>query len=259
VSGPEHSEAATTVQCRFVRGRYALLCHADFGPVFMDLYLHLGSLGVVLDGGADGKLKLLLAAVTLHAASRPRAETIAWTLHLEDERLNLFAVAENPTGRVMGQVFNRMVKSLPGNVLHAETAVAGGAQRRSSVDFTGGGVIDAVTAFFAQSEQRGARFFELGGDCFALLTAQPDCDEEWLGAVTADEVAGLADDRERPPLETRSYRFECGCTPERIAAAISPAVRGDLDGFFGHEDHVRVTCPRCGVVHEIGRSEFGGA
>lgn len=257
MSGADHSEAAA-VQCRFVRGRNALLCHADFGPVFVDLYLHLGGLGVVLDGGADGKLKLLLAAVTLHAASRPRAETIAWTLHLEKERLNLFAVAENPTGRVIGQVFNRMVKSLPGNVLHAETALAAGSQRRSSVDFTGGGVADAVAAFFAQSEQRGARFFELGGDRFALLTAQPDCDEAWLASVAASEVEALTE-LSVPPLETRLYRFECGCTPARIAQAIGPAVRGDIDGFFGDEQHVRVTCPRCGQVHEIGRGEFGGS
>ena len=70
-------EGVVLVDCRFVRERNALLCSADFGPLFMDMYLHLGQNGVVLGGGADEKLKLLLAALVLHAASRPQADTCA--------------------------------------------------------------------------------------------------------------------------------------------------------------------------------------
>lgn len=248
--------SAVPVECRFVRGRNALLCAADFGPLFMDLHLHLGGLGVVLDPSAAERLKLLLAVLTLHAAARPRAETLAWTVHFEDERVNLFAVAENPTGCVTGQIFDRMVRSVHGNVLHAETAAAHGARRRSSVDFFGG-VLEAAAAYFRQSEQRAVRFFELGGDDFALLSAQPDCDLPWLEDLIAEDVADVIREDVRPPMETRIYRFECGCSPERIAAAIGPAVRGDLDGLFGDEDVVRVSCPRCGLAHELGRGDFG--
>lgn len=249
-------DGETSVECRFVRGRNALLCSADFGPMFLDLYLHLGQTGVVLGGGADEKLKFLLAAISLHAASRPHHETWAWTVHLEREKTNVFAVAENPTGRVTGQVFLENVRLSGGNVLHAEVAVPSGVRRRSSVDFEGADILSAAASYYGRSEQRPGRYFELEGDRFALLAAQPDCDTAWLEAVEVGEVRALADDTSRPPLESRSYRFACGCTAERVAGAVAPALRGDLDGIFAGEPCITVTCPRCGLRHELARHLF---
>jgi molecular chaperone Hsp33 len=250
-------EGATLVECRFVRGRNALLCAADFGPMFMDLYLHLGQTGVVLGGGVDEKFKLLLVALTLHVATRPQAETCAWTLHLEDQSLNLFAVAENPRGHVTGQVFTENVRATGGNVLHAEVAGAGGERRRSSVAFRGDDILRAAGEYYERSEQRPARYFELGGDRFALLAAQPDCDTPWLEAAGEAEVRALLEDNPVPPMETRLYRFLCGCSPARVAEALAPALRADLDGIFGGDSHITVTCPRCGVRHELPRELFG--
>jgi molecular chaperone Hsp33 len=97
----------------------------------------------------------------------------------------------------------------------------------------------------------------------ALLVAQPDCDLAWLDQVSSEEVALLAADDSRPPMETRVCRFACGCTPEKIAAAIGPALAGRLDELFDGDPQIRVTCPRCGARHEIGREAFatesGGA
>lgn len=257
MSEPVADDGIVRVACRFVGGRNALLCEGDFGPVFVDLYLQLGQNGVVLEGGLDEQLKHLAAALVLHAASRPRDETCAWTVHFDEPPgLNLFAVAENPTGRVTGRILTGDVRQTGADVLHAETAATGRARRRSSVEFAGRDVLKAIDAFYARSEQRMARFFALGGDRFALLAAQPDCCEEWLACTDADEVRRLADDRSRPPMETRHYRWECGCSPEKIASAIGPALRGDLDGVFAGEDSIRVDCPRCGSRHEIGRAEF---
>jgi molecular chaperone Hsp33 len=250
-------EGLTRVECRFVRGRNALLCAADFGLMFMDLYLHLGQTGVVLGGGVDEKFKLLLAALTLHVATRPQAETCAWTLHLEAESLNLFAVAENPRGHVTGQVFTENVRATGGNVLHAEVAGAGGERRRSSVAFRGDDILRAAGQYYERSEQRPARYFALGGDRFALLAAQPDCDTPWLEAAGAAEVQALLEDNPVPPMETRLYRFLCGCSPARVAEALAPALRADLDGIFGGDSHITVTCPRCGVRHELPRELFG--
>ena len=250
-------EGSVVVACRFVSGRNALLCAADFGPMFMDVYLHLGQTGVVLGGGADERLKLLLAALTLHAASRPHAETCAWTLHLEAEKMNLFAVAENPTGHVTGQVFTDNVRATGGNVLHAEVAGPGGERRRSTVDVGGPDILAAAAGYYARSEQRPARYFEFGGDQFALLAAQPDCDTPWLESVDTEEVRVLAADESRPPMEQRAYRFFCGCSPRRVAAALEPALRHDLDGIFGGDTHITVTCPRCGTRHELARELFG--
>ncbi len=249
-------EGAAVVACRFVRERNALLCSADFGVVFMDVYLHLGQNAVVLGGGADEKLKLLLTALTLHVASRPHADTCAWTMHFEAEKMNIFAVAENPSGHVTGQVFTDNVRSAGGNVLHAEIAGACGERRRSSIDFRGADIFAAAAGYYARSEQRPARYFDLGGDRFALLVAQPDCDEDWLAAVGTDEVRALADDGSHPPMEMRRYCFFCGCSPERIARVLGPALQRDLDGTFGDDTHITVTCPRCGTRHELSRELF---
>lgn len=254
---PAAEESAVRVICRYVRGRNALVGAADFGGMFMDCYLHLGQTGVVLGHGVDGKFKLMLAALTLHAAMRPRAETCAWTLHLEGERLNIFAVAENPTGHVTGQVFAEHVRATGHSLMHAETATADGPRRRSTVDLPPvTGVLAAAESYYRQSEQRPARFFDLGGDDFAVVAAQPDADLDWLQAVGADEVRALWRDDSRPPLETRVYRFCCGCTPGRVAQAIGPALRGQLDEIFGGEEHIRVSCPRCGTRHEMARELF---
>ena len=248
-------DSAIRVACRFIRGRNALLCAADFGPVFMDLYLHLGQTNVVLAQGMDEKLKMLLAVLTLHAAASPRAVTCAWTVHLEERGANLFAVAENPAGIVTGQAFARQVRAVGGNVLHAETASAEGLRRRSSVEFAGENLLVAAERYYAGSEQRPGRYFALGGDAFALLVAQPDCDTAWLASVGGEEIRMLSEDGSKP-LETRVYRLACGCTVEKIAAAIGPALRGDLDEIFGEDTHIRVSCPRCGTKHEIARAVF---
>lgn len=251
-------EGLVSVECRFVRERNALLCAADFGPVFMDLYLHLGQSGLVLASGTDEKLKQFLGVVALHAASRPRAETCAWTLHLEKDGLNLFAVAENPTGHLVGQAFSRNVKSVGRDVLHTEASDAGGARRKSVVDLPGGDILQAADAYYEKSEQRPARFFSLGGDSFAVVVAQPDCDLPWLAGLDAAAVASLLEEeRRRAPLEMRVFRFACGCSPTKIAAAIGPALRGSLEDVFGDASHLSVSCPRCGLKHEISRDVFG--
>jgi molecular chaperone Hsp33 len=257
-NGPIESETAQVlVSCRFVRGRNALLASADFEPIFVDCYLHLGQSGVVLAGGADEKLKQLVALLALCGATQPRTETLAWTVHFESEEMNLFGVAENPSGRVVGRVFSQNVRLRGTNVLHAETASANGSRRRSSIDFSGDSILRMAEHFYAQSEQRPARFFELDGDHFAVLMAQPDCDLDWLSSVSSSDVCALIGDPSQPVLETRRYSFSCGCNAARIASAIGPAISGELDALFGADEYINVECPRCGVRHEIARDAFG--
>lgn len=252
----ESSDAAhALVACRFLRDRNALLVSGDFEPVFVDCYLHLGAAGVVLRDGTDETLKSALAVVALCAATRPRRESLAWTLHFEEQALNVFVAAENATGHLVGRVFARNVRSVGADVLHAETAGGAGERRRSSLPFKGG-VLAAAEQFYARSEQRPGRFFALGGDVFAALLAQPDCDTAWLGAVGAGEIAALAADEDLRPIEVRHYSFCCGCTPQRIASAIGGALRGQLGEIFGAERHINVDCPRCGLRHELPRELF---
>lgn len=255
IAGENETDQAQVV-CRFLAGRNALLVSGDFGPVFMDCYLHLGRAGVVLRDGTDELLKRSLAAIALYGATRPRNEILAWTLHLEAEELNVFVAAEIALGHLVGRVFCGNVRNVGGNVLHAEIAGPENVRRRSSVDFEGSDALDAAARFYAQSEQRPGRFFYLGGDMFAALVAQPDCDTGWLESVSRDEVFALISDDSRPPLEVRKYAFACGCTPEKIAAAIGGALQGQLDEIFGGDSHINVDCPRCGLRHELPRGLF---
>jgi len=59
--------------CRFERDRNALLGAADFGMMFMGCRLHLRQNSVIFAGGVDKKLKLLLAALTLHSSAQSEA------------------------------------------------------------------------------------------------------------------------------------------------------------------------------------------
>ena len=86
--------------------------------------------------------------------------------------------------------------------------------------------------------------------------AQPDCDVDWLQGVSAEEVAGMVSDNSLPPLEVRRCMFCCGCTPEKIAAAIGGAVCGRLEEIYGQDAHINVDCPRCGLRHELPRELF---
>jgi molecular chaperone Hsp33 len=244
------------LDCRFVAGRNALLVSGEFAGVFMDCYLHLGRAGLVLRDGTDELLKQSLAALALYAASRPRNETLAWTLHFEAKGLNVFVAAENATGHLVGRVFSGTVRSVGTNVLHAEVAGGVGIRRRSSVDFVGDDVLQAAARFYAQSEQRPGRFLYLGGDGFAALVAQPDCDVGWLEGVSVEEIREMILDDSRSPLEVRRYAFCCGCTPEKIADALGGALRANLDEIFGTDSHINVDCPRCGLRHELPRSLF---
>ena len=251
----ESADGETAVTSRFLRDRNALLVSGDFGPVFVDCYLHLGGAGMELKDGTDEILKSALAVVALYAATRPRDETLAWTLHFETEGINVFVAAENRSCHLVGRVFGENVRSVGGDVLHAEIAGGKGERRRSSVQFAGG-VLAAAEEFYSRSEQRTAKFFALGGDVFAALFAQPDCDTEWLEAAGETEVKSLLSVESRASLEVRHYAFCCGCTPEKIAGAIAGALSGKLEEIFGGDRHINVDCPRCGIRHELPRELF---
>ena len=252
----EDNAEQTLVACRFIADRNALLVSGDFGPVFMDCYLHLGRMGVVLRDGADEILKQSLASLALYASTRPHNETLAWTVHFETEELNIFATVENSTGHLAGRVFSGNVRSVGGNVLHAEVARPGQALRRSSVDFAGIDVLRAAGRFYAQSEQRPGKFCWLEGDVFAALVAQPDCDTAWLESASTADIAELCAEDALPPLELRRYVLRCGCTPEKIARAIATPLRGRLEEIFGGDSRINVDCPRCGLRHELPRDLF---
>lgn len=252
---PEVPNAATGLEVRsyFVRGRNALLTRADFGELYVDYYLHQGQHGYQHRPEHDGLLKQALAAITLHSASRPWNESIAWTIHLSQPLLNLFVAGDNRLGTVVGQLFTENVKEDGQQLFVADVVRERADSRRSAVEFEGKDIFRAVEQYYAQSEQRPARFFQYGPEDFVFVSAQPQCDLAWLASLDDAAIMTLDQREELSLLELRRYRWECGCTQSRMFALLANVMRTDPDGLFGEDPVLRISCPRCGARHTVTR------
>ena len=89
-----------------------------------------------------------------------------------------------------------------------------------------------------------------------MVSAQPDCDIEWLESLDNAAIATLDSDAELSLLEKRSYRFECGCTQARMMDLLGPVFQRQGNELFGDEETIRIHCPRCGARHVITRESL---
>ncbi len=89
-----------------------------------------------------------------------------------------------------------------------------------------------------------------------MLTAQPECDLEWLASLSEEGARSLDKDEELSLLETRRYVFDCGCTADHIVGRLAVLGGADRAALFEGEDQIRVDCPRCGAYFEITREMF---
>jgi molecular chaperone Hsp33 len=246
-------EAGLEVRSYFVRGRNALVTRADFGDLYVDYYLHQGQHGYQHEPAHDELFKKALAAITLHCASRPRNEASAWTIHLQEPLLNLFVAGDSRQGTVVGQLFTENVKADASQIFIADVVRGSQGTQRSAVDFAGQDLFRAVERYYSQSEQRLGRFFSHGPEDFVFVSAQPQGDLEWLEKLGAEAILTLDRDEQLSLLERRYYRWECGCTQERMMAVLASVMRSDPEGLFGSDPVVRISCPRCGARHKITR------
>ena len=253
---PNTADAGLEVRTHFVRNRNALVARADFGELFVDYYLHLSANQIKVEPEHDAIFKRALAAFTLHCASRPRNEVTAWTINFQLPLVNVFLTGDNTTGAVTGRVFAENVKEGPENLFFADVVRGNQPKRRSAVTFTGADAMVAAEKFYTQSEQRGARYFQLGEEEFALVTEHPDCDLAWFQALTADGVKALDQGETLALLERRIYRWHCGCNQERMMEVLAPTMKQDPVALFGDDPKVEIRCPRCGARHTITRESL---
>jgi molecular chaperone Hsp33 len=251
---PAEPISGAEVTIDFVRHRNVLVVRGDLGPLFVDYYLHLADHKLKPAPEHDALFKELLAAFALHCASRPRFEHLAWTVGLQDPRLNLFVTGDNEDCTLAGRIFTENVREAEKNVFYSDLMPRRGAEkRRSVVNFEGAQLFRAVETYYAQSEQRTARYFDLGEDNYAMLVSHPDCDEAWLQGVDLAAVKTLAETETLARIERRAYRWNCGCTQQKILGALAPAARDDVAGLFGEDEALHVQCPRCAATHFISR------
>jgi molecular chaperone Hsp33 len=250
---PNTADAGLEVRTYFVRNRSVLLARADFGDLFVDYYLHLSANQIRVAPEHDAMFKRALAGFTLHCASRPWNEMTAWTINFQSPLVNLFLTGDNENGAVTGRVFDENVKEGPESLFFADVVRGNQPKRRSMVSFDGDDPLKAVEKFYAQSEQRRARYFQIGEEEFVMVTEHPDCDLPWLDALTADQIRGIDQTDTLVLMERRIQRWHCGCNQRRMLEVLAPSMKEDPEALFGNEAKLEIRCPRCGARHTVTR------
>ena len=251
---PVSEPNGSVVTVDFVRHRNALLVRGDLGPLFVDYILHLADQELKYTPEQTQIFRDSLAAFALHCVSRPKGEHIAWTLNFQSPRLNVFLTGDNEDHFVTGRLFTENIREAAHNVFYSDGMARRGAEKqRSVVNFDGPDAFRAAEAYYATSEQRLARYFDLGEDQYALLISHPDCDEAWLKSAALSTVRALAETETLARIERRLVQWRCGCSQAKILGTLAAAARPDMDGFFGADESLRVQCPRCAATHVITR------
>ena len=253
---PDPNASIVDVRTYFVRGRNALLARADFGPLYLVYYLHLADQHLRYEDEHDAMLKDAMAAMTLHLASRPQDEVSAWTLNFHDPRLNLFTTGKSRPGAVTGRVFTEDVRDFGKNILISQTTRPDVAPLQSMIEFTTDDIFRSVEQYYEQSEQRPTRIFRRDEEDIVMISAQPDCDLDWLAGLKEEDIAELDTKEPLALLEQRPYIFHCGCSVERLYPIIAKLGEDDLEYLFGGDDTVTLQCPRCAARYVSPRSHF---
>ena len=241
------------VESIFVRHRNVLAIRAQFTPVYTDHYLHLMQHELRYPEDLDQMLKDLLAGLTLHLVARPWAETIAWTVNLRAPRVNLFVTGSSIPEMITGRLFTEDVRETDRDLFYSQTTTKPGEQARTStLQIDGKDPLYWIEQYYMQSEQRPARMFRLPDETFVLVAAQPDFDQEWFDSLDVAQVAEIEQTQETKLLETRKFRFHCGCDLDKILPILG-GWREKPDELFGDAEQIVIQCPRCAARYFVGR------
>ena len=66
-------------------------------------------------------------------------------------------------------------------------------------------------------------------------------------------MSDLAKQETLARIEQRTYFWYCGCSQQKILAALAPMARADIKDLFGESETIHVQCPRCAVKHSLTR------
>jgi molecular chaperone Hsp33 len=167
--------------------------------------------------------------------------------------MNLFVTGGSFDESITGRIFTEDVREPDRNYFYAQTTtVENSKPRLSTLEIKGKDPIVWLSQYYEQSEQRPARAFRLEDENFAIVAAQPDCDLEWLESLDAAAVAKITATEETTILETRRFRFHCGCTIDKILPILG-GWKDRLDDLFGDEEFINIQCPRCAAKYRITR------
>lgn len=253
---PEPPGEEALFSSRLDHERNVLLCQGDPAPLRRDLELHLLSIGVVHDPLTMTLLGDGLAALALYMSSRPRFETMGWTISLQDPLLNLFFTGSVREGTVVGRAFGENVRPSRRNRFFAQVSRPFGESQTSSVEVDGIDIFGIVEEYCSRSDQQPTRFFHDDLGRAALLAVLPDGDLEWFHAVRSEEVFSLEEKAGVKLIGRHTVTFLCGCDADRITRTVVDLFRKDPEDLFRREPAVEVECNRCGARYSITREAF---
>jgi molecular chaperone Hsp33 len=174
-------------------------------------------------------------------------------VNLRAPRVNLFVTGGSVSEAVTGRIFTDDVREPDRNFFYSQTTAPRMDEPRTSMlEVDGRDPLRWIPQFYDQSEQRPARAFRFEDDIFALVAAQPDCDLAWIEALDEEAVSRIDGTEETKLLETRRFRFHCGCTLDRILPVLG-GWRERLDELFEDADTIRIQCPRCAAGYRVSR------
>lgn len=248
-------EAFIKVESIFIRHKNILAVKGSFSDLYTDYYVHLMENGIKHKEQVDLMLKNALSVLTLHLVARPWRETIAWTVNMRAPRVNLFVSGGSVNEFITGRVFTENVRETDRNLMYSQTLAKGTEPRTSTIEIDSADPMKWVEQFYEQSEQRPGKCFELPNEEFVLFAAQPDFNEEWFNSLNEEKAAAFLDVEETKVLETRRFRFFCGCNVDRVLPALS-AYKDKPEELFQGEDSITMQCPRCATKHVITREKF---
>lgn len=243
----------------FVRGRNVLVSTADMGTLFAQVEKHQRHFQIDLNGEQEAIFRAFLSGFALHTASYPRTAILAWTIHFQDPHLNVFLGGDASASTVTGRLFTEGLKDEDTNMFYQDLVLRGKPPHRSIVPFEGTDPRGTMEFYYHQSEQRPGRFFHLGEDRYALVSAHPDFDPHWFRNLCAGSVASLAQDETLSHIETRHFRWQCGCHRERIEKILLAPMADDPEGLFGDDEVITVNCPRCAARYRVSRESMEAA
>lgn len=246
----EPVDTHTKIDSTFIRHRNVLMLKGQFTPIYTDLILHLMEEKIKHKEVLTSTLKDLLALLPLHLTARPWAETLAWTINLRAPRVNFFVTGGSVEESIVGTVFTENIRETDRNLLYSQTLLPGKESRKSTIDLQTNDPIEWIERYYEQSEQRPARAFRLPDENYVLLAAQPQADLEWLESLTQEDVLEILDKEETKLLETRKFRFHCGCSAQKLIDSLQ-GYKGHSEELFQGDPALEVTCPRCGKKYIV--------
>lgn len=253
---PEGDRPGEATVRRFIdRENDVLVTVGDFGPMFAAYLDHVRRWEVEPDALSQVMMRQGIGGLVLHLANRPATESVGWTIHVREPATNLFLAGDAGETNVTGRVYTEGVKEAEDSRVYVQVSREGRPPTQSMVDVEGVDVLSMFEQYYARSEQLPARFFEVTDQEFVMVLALPEADDKWVLGLSREEALALLD-RDLKPLGEETYRFQCGCTSERMLEVVRGLFAEKPDDLFREDDGVEVFCPRCGRRWWVDREMF---